>query len=88
MRIKVRALEALMCGALLLASGAAFAAEAEAGAEGGTQTNWKAWHADVDVANKGSLQRGARNFMNYCLGCHSLKYERYSRMGAGPGHSA
>ena len=82
MRIKVRALEALMCGALLLASGGGvFAAEAEAGAEGATQTNWKAGHADVDVANKAALQRGARNFMNYCLGCHSLKYERYSRMG-------
>jgi ubiquinol-cytochrome c reductase cytochrome c1 subunit len=83
MRIKVHALEALMCGALLLASGGVFAAEAEAGAEaeGGTQTNWKAWHAEVDVANKSALQRGARNFMNYCVGCHSLKYERYSRMG-------
>ena len=23
-----------------------------------------------------SLQRGARNFISYCLGCHSLKYER------------
>jgi ubiquinol-cytochrome c reductase cytochrome c1 subunit len=27
-----------------------------------------------------SLQRGARNFMNYCSGCHSLKYLRYNRM--------
>src|SRR5256885_9061910 len=80
MRIKVRAL-ALMCGALLLASAGTFAAEADAGAEGAAQINWKAWHADVDVANKGALQRGARNFMNYCVGCHSLKYERYSRMG-------
>jgi len=81
MRIKVRALEALICGALLLASGGTFAAESEAGAEGGAQTNWKSWHADIDVANRGALQRGARNFMNYCVGCHSLKYERYSRMG-------
>jgi len=23
---------------------------------------------------------GARNFANYCLGCHSLKYERWSRL--------
>ncbi|HET7301451.1 MAG TPA: cytochrome c1, partial [Oleiagrimonas sp.] len=30
-----------------------------------------------DVA---SLQRGARTFFNYCAGCHSLKYERYSRI--------
>jgi ubiquinol-cytochrome c reductase cytochrome c1 subunit len=27
-----------------------------------------------------SLQRGARNFVSYCLGCHSLKYERWSRL--------
>jgi ubiquinol-cytochrome c reductase cytochrome c1 subunit len=27
-----------------------------------------------------SLQRGARTFMNYCSGCHSLQYERYNRM--------
>lgn len=88
MRIKVRALEALMCGALLLASGGVFAAEAEAGAEGATATNWKAWHADIDVANRGALQRGARNFMNYCVGCHSLKYERYSRLGQDLGISS
>ena len=24
-----------------------------------------------------SLQRGARNFMNYCSGCHSAEYVRY-----------
>ncbi len=29
--------------------------------------------------NLASLQRGARNFMGYCFGCHSLKYQRYSR---------
>ena len=83
MRIKVRALQAFMCSALLLASAGAgtrlMAAEAEA--EGATQTSWKTWHADIDVANKGALQRGARNFANYCLGCHSLKYMRYSRLG-------
>jgi ubiquinol-cytochrome c reductase cytochrome c1 subunit len=27
-----------------------------------------------------SLQRGAKTFFNYCVGCHSLKYERYSRI--------
>lgn len=27
-----------------------------------------------------SLQRGARDFTAYCLGCHSLKYERWSRL--------
>jgi ubiquinol-cytochrome c reductase cytochrome c1 subunit len=39
-------------------------------------------HANVDVSNKASLQRGAANFVNYCLGCHSAKYVRYNRMAA------
>jgi ubiquinol-cytochrome c reductase cytochrome c1 subunit len=34
----------------------------------------------VDLHNKASLQRGARYFMNYCSGCHSLNYLRYSQM--------
>lgn len=33
--------------------------------------------ASNDVDNIASLQRGARNFMNYCSGCHSAKYVRY-----------
>ena len=31
-------------------------------------------------SNLASLQRGARNFVNYCLGCHSAKYMRYSQI--------
>jgi ubiquinol-cytochrome c reductase cytochrome c1 subunit len=42
--------------------------------------NWQDWHAGNEVENTDSLQRGARNFVNYCSGCHSLKYMRYSRM--------
>ncbi|HUR40660.1 MAG TPA: cytochrome c1 [Verrucomicrobiae bacterium] len=34
-----------------------------------------------DTGNMASLQRGARNYMNYCAGCHSLKYLRYNRLG-------
>src|SRR6266852_12400 len=36
--------------------------------------------AGADIRNTESLQRGARNFMNYCSGCHSLKYVRYNRI--------
>jgi ubiquinol-cytochrome c reductase cytochrome c1 subunit len=38
--------------------------------------------ANNDVSNEASLQRGARNFVNYCLGCHSAKYVRYNRVAA------
>lgn len=34
-----------------------------------------------DTTNMASLQRGVRNYMNYCAGCHSLKYMRYNRIG-------
>ena len=35
--------------------------------------------AKVDLHDKASLQRGAQLFMNYCLGCHSMQYQRYNR---------
>jgi ubiquinol-cytochrome c reductase cytochrome c1 subunit len=38
-------------------------------------------HSGTDITDIESLQRGARNFMNYCSGCHSLTYMRYKRMG-------
>lgn len=34
----------------------------------------------TDLDDKASLQRGAQLYMNYCAGCHSLKYMRYSRI--------
>lgn len=39
----------------------------------------------INVRDQASLQRGARLFMNYCVGCHSLKYMRYSQMATGLG---
>jgi ubiquinol-cytochrome c reductase cytochrome c1 subunit len=56
--------------------GAASAASVSAAEEGGIAL----LKADTDISNTDSLQRGARNYMNYCSGCHSLKYLRYSRM--------
>ncbi|MGX5913170.1 cytochrome c1 [Aliidiomarina sp. Khilg15.8] len=35
--------------------------------------------ADYDLTDNESLQRGAQLYMNYCLGCHSMQYQRYSR---------
>ncbi len=36
--------------------------------------------AGTDLEDVASLQRGAQLYMNYCAGCHSLKYMRYSRI--------
>jgi ubiquinol-cytochrome c reductase cytochrome c1 subunit len=43
--------------------------------------------ANNDVANLASLQRGARNFVNYCYGCHSAQYVRFNRIAADLGLS-
>ncbi|QQP98088.1 cytochrome c1 [Lysobacter enzymogenes] len=53
----------------LLVSATAFASEGGALLQSGT-----------DLNDRASLQRGAQLYMNYCSGCHSLKYLRYSRM--------
>lgn len=37
--------------------------------------------ANIDPGNISSLQRGARNFMNYCSGCHSAQYVRFKTIG-------
>ncbi len=69
--------------ALLMLSGAVVGAEEEGGhgEGGGYGHDWQEWQADNEVSNIASLQRGARNFMGYCQGCHALKYMRYSRLG-------
>jgi len=34
---------------------------------------------EPDLENQASLQSGAKTYLNYCMGCHSLKYQRYER---------
>lgn len=41
----------------------------------------KLMNAQTDLGDQASLQRGAKYYVNYCLGCHSLKYLRYQRLG-------
>ncbi len=55
----------------LLTAGAAFAS-------GGADLRLDP--APVHRLDTESLQRGARNFVNYCLPCHSAKYMRYERL--------
>lgn len=55
----------------LLACGVAFAA-------GGADLRLDP--APIHRLDAESLQRGARNFVNYCLNCHSAKYMRYERL--------
>lgn len=46
---------------------------------------WPLDHMKPDLNDQASLQRGAQLFMNYCMGCHSLEYERYERLVTGLG---
>lgn len=55
-------------------AGMLVSASAFASGSGGLQ------QSGTDLGDRASLQRGAALYMNYCSGCHSLKYLRYSRM--------
>ncbi len=67
--------------ALVLAHGMAAAQDAGESKESGKAgADWQSWHASTNVTDLASVQRGARNFVSYCLGCHGLKYERWSRL--------
>ncbi len=63
--------------ASLMALGACFAASQGMAAGGSVHLE----PAEIDLDNVASLQRGARNFMNYCSGCHSAQYVRYTTIG-------
>jgi ubiquinol-cytochrome c reductase cytochrome c1 subunit len=69
----------ILCFGLGGAAGAAQDASNDA-AHDDLGVEWQSWKAGNEVTNVASLQRGATNFVNYCLGCHSLKYVRYQRM--------
>ena len=56
------------------AAGLLFSAAALAASGGPVQ------QAGNDLSDQASLQRGAAAYMNYCSGCHSLKFLRYQRM--------
>jgi ubiquinol-cytochrome c reductase cytochrome c1 subunit len=59
---------------LFVALALSFALPAAASEEGGLEPS------NANLADTGSLQNGAKLFMNYCSGCHSLKLMRYSRI--------
>jgi ubiquinol-cytochrome c reductase cytochrome c1 subunit len=60
--------------ALAALAAVSFAGVAHAAGEGGMEP------ANIRVDDIASLQRGSRLFFNYCSGCHSLQFMRYSRI--------
>jgi ubiquinol-cytochrome c reductase cytochrome c1 subunit len=65
----MRRLAAILCATALLGTAAQAQEEVELEPAGN------------NVRNTPSLQRGAKYFINYCLGCHSAQYVRYNRLG-------
>ncbi|MGY0400324.1 MAG: cytochrome c1, partial [Ostreibacterium sp.] len=61
---------------LLLVTATAFAAE---------EVTFPNDEFGADMSQKDSIQRGAKYFVNYCQGCHSLKFQRYNRIGMDTG---
>jgi ubiquinol-cytochrome c reductase cytochrome c1 subunit len=55
-----------------------FAVAGVAGASGGPALRLEP--APIHRLDAESLQRGARNYVNYCQTCHGLKYLRYERL--------
>ena len=49
------------------------------GAGSASEVGWPMQTVELNPQDKPSLQRGARLYVNYCLGCHSLQYQRYER---------
>ncbi|GAA4363117.1 cytochrome c1 [Kangiella marina] len=62
----------LISAILFLLPVAAFAA--------GGGTTYPNDKANVNYGDKASIQNGAKLFVNYCQGCHSMEYVRYSRI--------
>ncbi len=69
--MKMRATIRLSVAMLLLAASFSVFASAE-----------KFEQSGANVEDTASLQRGAKWYVNYCLGCHSLNYVRYNRLAA------
>lgn len=42
-------------------------------------TDWPMQPMEPDLHDKPSLQRGLALYVNYCLACHSLRFQRYER---------
>ena len=67
--------------AACVASVAAFALAGPAGQVRAAGGEVSLLDAKVELGDRASLQRGAKLFINYCAGCHSAQFMRYSQLG-------
>src|SRR5210317_693046 len=69
-KLKFRVASILSSAVLLLVVSMTVSASGGAGME----------QSGANIDDTASLQRGAKLYVNYCLGCHSLAYMRYNRL--------
>ncbi|WP_295798795.1 ubiquinol-cytochrome c reductase [uncultured Microbulbifer sp.] len=67
----------LLVGGIIAVLLMAFVPIKAVGAESSVQLD----HIKIDLNDKPSLQRGAKYFVNYCMGCHSANFSRWERVG-------
>ncbi len=65
--------------ALILAALLITTAGAAPGSAIAAESDWPMESMHPDLRDQPSLQRGLRLYVNYCLGCHSLRFQRYER---------
>ena len=65
---------------LLLAGLLSMCVAASPGLAGAAGAGVQLDSARIDMTNQAALQRGAKYFVNYCQGCHSLNFMRYGRL--------
>lgn len=70
----------LVLGGLVLFLVLVFVPLKAVGSTGGACGEVPCDHFEADLSNTESLQRGAKYFVNYCMGCHSANYSRYERV--------
>ncbi|MCK7595913.1 ubiquinol-cytochrome c reductase [Microbulbifer sp. CAU 1566] len=46
----------------------------------GAESSVELDYINIDLNDKPSLQRGAKYFVNYCMGCHSANFSRWERV--------
>ena len=75
--LKLGSVVLLGCLVGLVSASAAFGQSSACPVE--TDVQWQDAPMKPDLSDLPSLQRGFRHYVNYCLGCHGLKYQRYER---------
>ena len=80
--LQLRLRQSMRCSIVSIA----FASSIGLLAAGEADSVWIDDDFEADLTDTASLQRGAALYTNFCLGCHSLQYQRYERVATDLGN--